>query len=138
MPPGMAGHLPTPFSRLFFHRWRFDGDFTARSLAADPARHRLLLRLWQRGSIIMLIGLTINPVPTFELATLRWPGVLQRIGLCIVIAAPMVLWSSAGPAGLTLVLLTAYSGLMLGVAVPGADGVVSTARSTQDVTRGIY
>lgn len=140
--PGSWSHIYAPLRHAAWHGWTFTDTIfpaflfiagvsmaisTARSLAADPARHRLLLRLWQRGLIIMLIGLTINLVPTFELATLRWPGVLQRIGLCIVIAAPMVLWSSwRGLLGWTLVLLAAYSGLMLGVAVPGADGVVST------------
>ena len=34
----------------------------------------------------------LNLIPSFELATMRIPGVLQRIALTVMLAAPIVLW----------------------------------------------
>ena len=36
----------------------------------------------QRAAVIFAIGLFLNAYPEFELATLRIPGVLQRIAVC--------------------------------------------------------
>ena len=41
----------------------------------------------QRAAVIFAIGLFLNAYPEFELATLRIPGVLQRIAVCYLVAA---------------------------------------------------
>ncbi|MBL8327393.1 MAG: DUF1624 domain-containing protein [Rubrivivax sp.] len=89
----------------------------------------VVLGLWRRAAVIILIGLGLNLVPAFSLESLRVPGVLQRIGLCILIAAPLVVgfgWRVwAGAIG---VLFTAYALPMLLWPVAGADGVVAAGR----------
>jgi predicted acyltransferase len=62
----------------------------------------------------------LNLIPNFNFATVRVPGVLQRIAVCTLLAAPIVVYCSwraqlAWIAGL----LAAYSVLMLWVPVPG-------------------
>ena len=139
--PGDWSHIYAPLRHAAWHGWTFtDTIFPAflfiagvsmvisidRSLASHRSPATVLLGLWRRGLIIVAIGLAINLVPAFDLATLRWPGVLQRIGLCIIIAAPLVLWSRwRGLVGWTLALMVTYSVLMLWVPVAGPDGVVS-------------
>jgi predicted acyltransferase len=70
--------------------------------------------------LIFLIGFLLNFMPYFHLDKVRIPGVLQRIALCTLLAAPIVVvcgWRAqlAVIAGL----LALYSVLMLYVPVPG-------------------
>lgn len=139
--PGDWSRIYAPLRHAAWHGWTFtDTIFPAflfiagismvisidRSLASHLPRRTLLLRLWRRGVTIIAIGLAINLVPAFDFSTLRWPGVLQRIGLCIVITAPMVLWSSLrGLGGWALVLMATYTALMFWIPVPGADSAIS-------------
>lgn len=61
-----------------------DGD---RGLA--PARpYGKVLR---RAALLVAIGLFLNAFPRFELAQVRWTGVLQRIGLAYALAAMLVM-----------------------------------------------
>jgi predicted acyltransferase len=93
------------------------------------SRWALLRTLARRAAVIFLIGLALNLIPSFHLATLRIPGVLQRIALTIILAAPLVLWGRwrAALAGI-FGFCGLYLVLMLGVPVPGADGVVAAGR----------
>lgn len=90
-------------------------------LAATGADKPALLRkLALRALLIFLIGFALNVVPYFNFAAVRIPGVLQRIAVCTLLAAPIVVYCSwrrqlAWIAGL----LAAYSVLMLWVPVPG-------------------
>lgn len=91
-----------------------------------PALFRTLAR---RAAVIFLIGVGLNLLSSLSFATLRIPGVLQRISLAVVLAAPVVIWGRwraalGAIAGLTAVWLL----LMLAVPVPGADGVVVAGR----------
>jgi predicted acyltransferase len=91
-----------------------------RLAAAGADKPRLLRKLAVRALIIFLIGLTLNVIPNFNFDTVRVPGVLQRIAICTLLAAPIVVYCSwrqtlAWIAGL----LAAYSVLMLWVPVPG-------------------
>ena len=93
------------------------------------ARLGILRTLLRRAAIIFLIGLLLNLIPTFHLATVRIPGVLQRIALTVMLGAPIVLWGRwraalAAVAGL----FALYLVLMLLVPVPGADGLVAAGR----------
>jgi predicted acyltransferase len=103
------------------------------SLAKKPLavqnRSAAIMSLWKRAAIIFVIGLTLNFIPGFNLDTLRIPGVLQRIALCIVIAAPIIIflpwraWAAA-----IIAFFVVYLVPMFFVAVPGADGLVFAAR----------
>ena len=137
--PGDWSHVYAPLLHAAWNGWTFtDTIFPAflfiagvsmvisvqRSLASN-SRPAVLRRLAQRALIIIAIGFALNLVPSFDFATVRWPGVLQRIGLCILIAAPMVLWlGGRGLVAMAVLLMALYSALMLWVPVPDADGVL--------------
>jgi predicted acyltransferase len=57
----------------------------------------------RRGLLIVLFGLLVNAFPYFELDTLRWMGVLQRIGI-VYIAAALIAWKASRR---TIVIVTA-------------------------------
>lgn len=70
----------------------------------------LFWRLQRRAMTIILLGLALNFVPSFDWATLRWPGVLQRIGLCAALATPAVLFIGwRGQVLLIVALLATYT-----------------------------
>ena len=80
----------------------------------------LSLRLARRAAVLVLRGLIINAFPTFDLATWRIPGVLQRIGICFFVAAVIVLrvprtWQWVIGAAILL----GYAALLLFVGAPG-------------------
>lgn len=85
----------------------------------------IMLSLWKRAGIIFLIGFMLNFIPNFNLDTVRIPGVLQRIALCTMLAAPIVLWFNwRQQCGWIIGLLTFYTLGMLFVPVPDVNGVV--------------
>lgn len=101
------------------------------SLAAQRARGatraRLLARAAKRAAIIFALGLLLHAFPDFlDFSTVRIPGVLQRIALAYLMAAPIALWLGArGRAVVVAVLLLGYWALMTLVPVPGgAAGVL--------------
>jgi predicted acyltransferase len=96
---------------------------------ANDQRTSVVFSLWKRAAIIFLIGLTLNFIPNFSFETLRVPGVLQRIALCIIIAAPIVVffgWRAWIVA--ILAFFVVYAIPMLYVPVMGADGVTAVGR----------
>jgi predicted acyltransferase len=100
---------------------------STRSAAAGVPKQRILFQLWRRALIIAFIGLVLNFIPAFSLETLRYPGVLQRIGICIFLASPIVLWhGTRGQLGWTVALMAFYAAVMLLVPVPDTNGVVVT------------
>ena len=67
------------------------------SQTPEPKRRDTLLMLMRRGCIILLIGLALNALPALDWQTLRWPGVLQRIGLCFAITGLIAIhWRATG------------------------------------------
>jgi predicted acyltransferase len=65
------------------------------------------------------LGLLLNLYPYFPIATLRWPGVLQRIGICYLAAWAAKRWlRPRGQAVLALVLVVGYWALMTRVTGP--------------------
>ncbi len=100
-------------------------DAPSNTLAAQ--RSTALLSLARRALTIFAIGLFLNFIPNFDLATIRIPGVLQRIALCTLLAAPLVIYCNTRTLFIsTLALFLIYSLLMLLVPVPDASGVVNT------------
>lgn len=91
---------------------------------AGADKPALLRKLAWRALLIFLIGLTLNLIPNFNFATVRVPGVLQRIAVCTLLAAPIVIYLGwRAQLAVIAALLALYSGLMLFVAVPDAAGV---------------
>ncbi len=61
-------------------------SFAAR-LNRGATHGSLALHTVRRGALIVLLGVLLNFVFGSDLAHLRWPGVLQRIGLCYMLGA---------------------------------------------------
>ncbi|QJR16594.1 acyltransferase family protein [Usitatibacter palustris] len=139
--PGDWSHLYAPLAHAKWDGWTFTdlvfpfflfaaGVSMALSLERrtkagdDPPR--LMGSIAKRAAVIFLVGLGLNLVPAFDLSTVRIPGVLQRIALCIVIAAPLAIYiRTAVVAAWIVALFLAYTLLMLFAPVPGPDGVVA-------------
>jgi predicted acyltransferase len=97
-------------------------------LALGPPLERgaagLSVRVVRRAAVIFALGLLLHALPFFPLAELRIPGVLQRIAVCYLLAALLVLatggargWRAQGiVAG---ALLVGYWLVMTRVAAPG-------------------
>ncbi len=91
-----------------------------RLAAAGADKPSLLRKLAVRALLIFLIGFALNLIPYFNFAAVRIPGVLQRIAVCTLLAAPIVVYCSwRQQLGWIAGLLAAYSVLMLAVPVPG-------------------
>lgn len=91
-----------------------------RLAAAGADRPRLLAKLAKRALLIFLIGFVLNYLPYFHLDKVRIPGVLQRIALCTLLAAPIVVYCRwRVQLAIISALLAVYSVLMLAVPVPG-------------------
>jgi predicted acyltransferase len=50
----------------------------------------LYLHILKRSFVLILLGMIYNNLMKFEFSEMRWPGVLQRIGLCYFFAALIV------------------------------------------------
>src|SRR5438874_4112314 len=58
-----------------------------RRLSAGQTRADVVVKILRRSAIIFALGLLLHAVPNFDFATLRIPGVLQRIAVCYLVAA---------------------------------------------------
>jgi predicted acyltransferase len=142
--PGDWNHIYAPLAHAQWNGWTFtDLVFPLFLFAAGVAmtlslgrrvregasRGALMAAALRRAGVIFLIGLALNFIPAFDPATVRIPGVLQRIALCLAIAAPVAIWGGwRATLAAIAALFAAYSVAMLLVPVPGADGVVARAR----------
>src|SRR5687767_13748782 len=87
----------------------------------DGAVHRsLYLKVFKRAAIIFALGLFLNLFPRFDFATVRIPGVLQRIAICYLIAYLIFLTTKVRTQlVIAVVLLILYWLVMTRVAAPG-------------------
>lgn len=93
---------------------------------AGDDKWRLLTKLAKRAALIFLIGFLLNLIPYFHFDRVRVLGVLQRIALCTLLSAPLVVYCGwRKQLAAVIALFALYSLLMLCVPVPGADGVWS-------------
>jgi len=145
--PGSWAHIYWPLQHAPWHGWTPTDlvfpfflfivgvsmvfSFAARvergATPAQLARHVLV-----RSAVIFAVGLFLHGFPYFRLATIRIPGVLQRIAVCYLVAALLVLAvrrralsrpttvRDATPiVTVIVVLLVGYWALMTFVPVPG-------------------
>ncbi len=139
--PGDWSHLYSQLAHATWHGWTFtDWIFPfflficgvsmtfslGRRAEAGDDKPALLRQLFKRAAIIFLIGLLLNLIPAFDFSSVRIPGVLQRIALCTMLAAPIVVYFSWRQQCVWIaVLLTVYTLLMLFVPVPDLQGRVA-------------
>jgi len=95
-------------------------SFSSR-LKRGESRQYLMAHALRRGVILFALGVFLNGFPNrFNPATIRIEGVLQRIAICYVISALLVLWSSRPWRIATIAIcLVGYWVLMRFVSVPG-------------------
>ncbi|MEN3278542.1 MAG: hypothetical protein V7631_4332 [Massilia sp.] len=133
--PGDWSNLYSQLAHAKWHGWTFTdtifpfflfigGVSMALSLGrlaqAGADKPRLLIKLAKRALLIFLIGFLLNLVPHFNVDTVRIPGVLQRIAVCTLLAAPIVVYCGWRlQLGIIVILFTLYSALMLFYPVPG-------------------
>jgi predicted acyltransferase len=89
-------------------------------VAEGVPRSRLFAQVLRRALILYCIGLFLYGFPRFDLSTLRFLGVLQRIAICYAAAAAIYLTTSLrGQIAWIGGLLVSYWMLMMLVPVPG-------------------
>ncbi len=139
--PGDWGRIYRQLGHAEWHGWTFtDWIFPfflficgvsmtfslGRRAEAGDDKPQLLLQLAKRAAIIFAIGLTLNFIPAINLDTLRIPGVLQRIALCTLLAAPIVVYCDwREQCWWIATLLIIYTVLMLWMPVPDVSGRIA-------------
>jgi predicted acyltransferase len=91
-----------------------------RRLAEGAGRGGLFAHVVRRAVIIVALGMFMRVFPDFHVAGVRWPGVLQRIGVVYLAAAGLYLGvGRGGHAAWTAALLLGYWAVLSWVPVPG-------------------
>ncbi len=95
-------------------------SFSSR-LARGQSRGELMKHVVRRAVILILLGIFLNGFPNrYNLHTLRFEGVLQRIGVCYLFASMIYFWTKPrGRAAVIFACLAGYWVLMRFVPVPG-------------------
>ena len=94
-------------------------SFSAR-LQRGETRRQIALHAIKRSLILFAIGVFLNGVPEFHVATWRIEGVVQRIAICYLAAGILFLWiDTRGVVIAAVVCLLGYWVLMRLVPVPG-------------------
>lgn len=107
--PGDGGLVYAPLEHSEWHGWTFtDTVFPfflwivgvsmafsiAKRVERGESKRDLLLHAFRRAALLYLIGVGIGFVWDWNFATVRIPGVLQRIAVCYLIATAILLWTS--------------------------------------------
>jgi len=83
-------------------------------------RTALYLHVVKRSAVLILLGLIMNGLLRFDWPQMRWPGVLQRIGLCYFLAAMVVIHTKWRVQAIIVVsVLVLYWLAMILIPVPG-------------------
>lgn len=133
--PGDWGHIYTPLEHsewngctptdLVFPFFLFIVGvsivFALESKKADPALHKkLIIGIIRRAFILFAIGILLSLFPYFHFATVRIPGVIQRIAVVYLIVGLLYLYQSRKAMLITFwVILIGYYLIMTFVPVPG-------------------
>ncbi len=95
--------------------------FALESKKADPALHRQLITgIIRRAVILFAIGLILSLFPYFNFATVRIPGVIQRIAVVYLIVGLLYIYQTRKTMLITFwVILIGYYLIMTFIPVPG-------------------
>ncbi len=133
--PGSWSHVYGPLRHAQWHGWTFADtvfpfflfivgvaiafSFGSR-LEAESGKRSLYIKIIRRTLILFALGLFLGGFPFYELATLRIPGVLQRIAVCYLITSVIFLNSTwKGQLAWAIGLLLFYWAIMEWIPVPG-------------------
>ncbi len=91
-------------------------------LARGTTRGQIVRHTLQRGAILCVLGVIVNSFPFFELAHMRFYGVLQRIAVCYVAVSLLYLWKPRARtlAAALAIALAGYWVLLRWIPIPGA------------------
>lgn len=133
--PGSWSHQYAPLKHARWHGWTFtDLVFPfflfivgvaitislGRRLDQGCDKGPLARKALKRSVIIFLLGMLLAGFPTFDLSTIRIPGVLQRIALCYLLGSLLYLYAPRRwLPRICVALLFGYWALMVLVPVPG-------------------
>jgi predicted acyltransferase len=94
-------------------------SFSAR-LQRGESREHIFLHVLKRTLILIVLGLLVNGFPVYHLKDWRIEGVLQRIAVCYLFSAILVLWTERrGQIAAIIVCLVGYWALLRFAPVPG-------------------
>ncbi|MDQ3804819.1 MAG: heparan-alpha-glucosaminide N-acetyltransferase domain-containing protein [Acidobacteriota bacterium] len=134
--PGSWGAIYSPLEHAEWHGWTpTDLVFPfflfivgvsitlalSRRAASGGPKRDLYLKILRRSLIIFGLGLVLAGFPSYDLSTIRIPGVLQRIAVCYLVASVIFLntkWRAQAVTAAALLLL--YWALMALVPAPGS------------------
>lgn len=89
-------------------------------LGQGHSRGKLMLHVARRSALIIVVALLLGQFPFYTFDYIRFPGVLQRIAVCYLIAGAIWLYGGTrGVVGSLVVLLVGYWMLMTLYPVPG-------------------
>lgn len=137
--PGSWSHVYPPLLHAEWHGWTPTDlifpfflfivgvamTFSFAKYFDDPEKSRrdLYFKIIRRTLIIFGLGLFLSGFPHFDLATIRIPGVLQRIAVVYFFASIISINTNIkGQAWAAAILLLLYWGLMKLIPVPGHGG----------------
>jgi predicted acyltransferase len=99
----------------------------SKRLERGESRGAILWQVFKRASIIFGLGLLLNGFPYYHLASIRIPGVLQRIALCYFFGAVFYLYTTiAVQIGTAIAILLGYWWAMTHIPVPGFGAGILT------------
>jgi predicted acyltransferase len=122
--PGDWGHVYWPLLHVPWHGWTptdliFPFFLFMVGISLTFSRRLALRPALVRALKLVGLGLLLNLYPYFPIATLRWPGVLQRIGICYLAAWAVKRWlRPRGLVALVVALVVGYWALMTRVTGP--------------------
>lgn len=139
--PGSWGAMFAPLRHAGWGDWLTPADFVfpfflflvgasvplalGRRLESKETPRTILRGVARRAAILFAIGLFLNLFPQFDLATVRIPGVLQRIALVyLACSALYVVLTTRGLAVTAVALLLGYSLWLELIPVPGVGAPV--------------
>jgi len=99
----------------------------SRRLEAAKGRAAVYAHIIKRSIVIIVLGFIYNGLLRFDWAQMRWPGVLQRIGLCYFFAAMLVVHTKWRTQVIVIgAVLVLYWAAMVLIPVPGFGAGVLT------------
>ncbi len=94
--------------------------FLKRALERGIGRPRVYALLLRRALLIFLLGLSLNVPLDLNASVMRFPGVLQRIALCLAVSAVPMLWFRHGGVLISAVCFSiVYWVVVLTIEAPG-------------------